>query len=224
MTSLIFQSAWTNDACVGPPVLMMQFEDKKSSWSPMYARHRLNFDTDICGESPLRMASGCCISAIRPEENQNYGSTTHAISSGTNAIPKSAIGGTYCHYTSKSTRPLLYTEMHILDDGNCYGGSFQCMNHTLWIYNPSAQGNCVGNPMTIILNDTAQTISTPIGLISAKSVTIQDGNVAIGWTTYFPSNLLTPESSHISYPLGIAFTFMAILGTLLVGTFYSYRY
>jgi hypothetical protein len=171
------------------------------------------------------MASGCCISAINVEENQGYGSTSHAIDTGSrrDAIPKAAVGATYCHLKTSSTEKT-YREVYILDDGNCYERNFQCMNNTLWIYNPTSQGNCVGSPLTMRLNDTLHERSSPVGLISANMVTIHDGSVEIGWTTYIPSNLLTPESDNISYPLGIAFTFMAIFGTLLVGTFYSYRY
>jgi hypothetical protein len=197
-------SFWLNSECLGPAQTLTLSDglmpNYLTEWDSEYAENR-------CGRLHATLSSSCCKSNLE----SNFSFTTlnfeddSKLEFSESIMPKSSNGFNYCYIDDTDKR-------WILDDSQCSFDNFKCTGNTLLTFPNS---DCQGVPSRLNL---------PNSLLNASIQTVEGATTKIEFIGYYPSELLTPDKTLYSSLLSRTFYGSALVGTVIVFTFYLIRY
>jgi hypothetical protein len=246
MDNIVSQSAWLDGECPNTaPNAIFNFDiNNNSTWTTMFAKAKKS-NRENCGQGPGKLISNCCVADIEvldgslPFEYTRYTST---LITKNDDVVQSAAGHRYCHLQAEGSTSLQnYKDLYVLDIEELFPSGIQmnaidpiycvadqiiCYNRTLYIFNrKSTRDRCSGAYSQIELGDQLERKTSAAGSNYVQTLVIPKGNSFVEWTTYVPTNLITPYQTvpQPSFFIGTTFLILAIIGTLIVGGFYSYK-
>ena len=201
---MLLVSFWLNSTeCHGPAQTMMI--SPESQTEPQYLTDwNEDFAENRCGRLQASLSTGCCKSNLE----SNFSFSTIGVQDFIDeeaALPQGSNGYKYCYIKDAEQR-------WILEGPQCWFGNLQCSGNNLLTF-PSS--NCQGIPTKLDL-------SVPTSNASLK--TINGGSVDIKFIGHYPAALVTPDKRLYSSLLARLFYGAALLGTMIVFSFYVMRY
>ncbi|KAI8897364.1 hypothetical protein BC833DRAFT_565869 [Globomyces pollinis-pini] len=217
--SLVFQAAWKDTNCIGPPTTM-QFFNESNPTQIFYDISEFILPP-ICGVGPIPMDNGCCVSSLDLSLSDDYLAYSHHYFEGDFQIqlPKTALKHSYCQiqYTNES---LLYPN-YFLASGTCIDSMFTCTSDgTLKIYE---EDNCtIESEVFQLTNELVELNSTTFGNVFVQLIQIGSGEVLydIHWVGYYPGTLFTPLFKAPLEVLGL----ISMILSFIISIFFIFKY
>ena len=191
----VMESLFRVKECNQSPVMMrvFQVEDLTSYspavneiWSPFYSLILQEYLISECGTHLSGYMDGsCCFNAMAEVEGGFISGYEIPLNDMTDAIPKTAIGQSYCHVQKAQDSLLAYEQVWYLSNGECLEQTRCLANQTLQRF---SDAQCTQLQSWIDLKQSNTLHDTAWGNTTVGWTTWNQGTVTNGWNAFTPSN------------------------------------
>ncbi|KAJ3321889.1 hypothetical protein HDV06_003755 [Boothiomyces sp. JEL0866] len=219
MSNLVFQTAWNEEYCKGPPSTIILFLDSNST--DIFTNQQNDQPYPNCGFSEFDIPAGCCITSLNTAQTYYSSYEMHYIENTDiqESLVSLANGIQFCNVRSASDLSLWgYSQYFYRSNGNCMDGNVKCSQDYLRVYE---DGNCQNITEEFPISSTSTNISSRLfGTVEIQLVEITNGKVGIQFYTYFPdAEFIINHTESIDYCITASFI---ISGLVVFATLSKY--